>query len=657
MSFDRMEGWVPPEERTYEVAKRHDEIVSFARLFATAAAPLSDTGKGKVVLLCKALETVIKGPLPPRAQAIGDCFAAGTIVLGEQIKPIEQVAVGDMVWTAEGKQARVISTREIVTDKRAVTVKALGSMPIVCTEDHRFLVYRMGKVCGKRVTQKYYQRAMAGTAGVSPKVVERYNAREAVWVRASELQTTDYLLTPANIKQLPTPQDPFGFSKVEDGLFTLGYFLGDGHASGGTVEIVVASGEIQSRICKVFESLGYRYVVELNHKGSTANRIRVNSRELVSWFRETFYTNDKSKNFPGWAVGCSKVIEGLLESDGCDLKSEGFCIDTTSHSIAYGVFQSLACLGFVPSMGENKRTNTYANPKKLYRVIWKAEREREVVWTDGEYICRPVKSVSIGEPGMTVYDIGVEDDHHSFIANGVGVHNCVSWGFGHCVDVLSAVEIVLRGEAEQYLAECATEWIYGTSRVIQGGGRLRNSDGSLGSWAQAAVKENGTLIRKDYGSGVDLRKYSGDRAKDWGFRGLPHEMEKIADEHPVETTALVTSYEEARDSIANGYPVAVCSGVGFTMERDSEGFCRRKGSWAHCMAFTAVDDAHRRPGLLCQNSWGDYVGGPTRHGQPVGSFWVDADVADAMLRQNDSYALSGFKGYPKQVDKLDHRPW
>jgi hypothetical protein len=237
------------------------------------------------------------------------------------------------------------------------------------------------------------------------------------------------------------------------------------------------------------------------------------------------------------------------------------------------------------------------------------------------------------------------------------IGDCVSWGFGHCVDVLSAVEIVLRGEAERYLADCATEWIYGTSRVIQGQGRLRNSDGSVGSWAQAAVKENGTLIRKDYGNGVNLSKYSGERAKDWGFKGLPFDLEKIADEHPVETTALVTSYEEARDSIANGYPIAVCSNVGFTMERDSEGFCRRKGSWAHCMAFTGVDDSSNRPGLLCQNSWGDYLRGGSRHDQPVGSFWVDADVADAMLRQSDSYALSGFKGYPGQVDKLDHRPW
>lgn len=237
------------------------------------------------------------------------------------------------------------------------------------------------------------------------------------------------------------------------------------------------------------------------------------------------------------------------------------------------------------------------------------------------------------------------------------IGECVSFAFARSVDIVSAVEIALKGEAEKYLADCATEWIYGASRVIQGGGRLRNSDGSLGSWAQAAVKENGTLIRKDYGNGVDLTRHSGERAKDWGFRGLPFEMEVVADQHPIQDTALVKSYEEARDSIANGYPVAVCSGVGFTMQRDSEGFCKRKGSWAHSMAFIGVDDSHNRPGLLCQNSWGDYVQGGKRHDQPDGSFWVDADTADAMLKQADSYALSNFKGYPKQVDKLDHNPW
>jgi hypothetical protein len=71
------------------------------------------------------------------------------------------------------------------------------------------------------------------------------------------------------------------------------------------------------------------------------------------------------------------------------------------------------------------------------------------------------------------------------------------------------------------------------------------------------------------------------------------------------------------------------------------------------MLFCGVDDESRRPGLLCWNSWGDdWISGPTRHGQPAGSFWVDADVADAMLRQEDSYAISGYEGFKSQ--ELDY---
>ena len=31
---------------------------------------------------------------------------------------------------------------------------------------------------------------------------------------------------------------------------------------------------------------------------------------------------------------------------------------------------------------------------------------------------------------------------------------------------------------------------------------------------------------------------------------------------------------------------------------------------------------------------------------PPWAFWVDADVADRMLRQGDSWALSAFEGFP-----------
>ena len=228
------------------------------------------------------------------------------------------------------------------------------------------------------------------------------------------------------------------------------------------------------------------------------------------------------------------------------------------------------------------------------------------------------------------------------------IGDCVSHGYGKAIENLMAVEILRKGENESFPALCATEWLYGTGRVLVGKGRIGNQDGSLGTWQQKAVREHGTLLRKKYGQ-HDLTTYSGKRAKDWGYKGLPLDLETIADEHPVKSTAIVTSYEEARDAIANGYPVAVCSSQGFEMKRDGEGFARPKGKWPHCMYFCAVDDEYKRPGLLCVNSWGEnWIDGPKRHDQPNGSFWVDANICTKMLRGQDSFALSNFEGYPSQ---------
>jgi hypothetical protein len=67
------------------------------------------------------------------------------------------------------------------------------------------------------------------------------------------------------------------------------------------------------------------------------------------------------------------------------------------------------------------------------------------------------------------------------------------------------------------------------------------------------------------------------------------------------------------------------------------------------MLFCAVDDEYKRPGLLTVNSWDKtWVTGPRRHDQPEGSFWTDADDVDIMLREGDSFAISGYLGYPAQ---------
>jgi hypothetical protein len=234
------------------------------------------------------------------------------------------------------------------------------------------------------------------------------------------------------------------------------------------------------------------------------------------------------------------------------------------------------------------------------------------------------------------------------------IGDCVSHGAAQAVRTLMCVEIAIKGENEKWITDVATEPIYAGSRVEIGGGQLGTRDGSIGAWGAQWIKEWGILLRQLYNP-YDLTTYSGAKARQWGRpeNGCPDILEPIAREHPVRTVSLVQSYEDARDLIANGYPITVASMVGFNDTRDSEGFLRASGTWAHQMFFSAVDDAHRRPGLLCENSWGpNWVTGPTRHSQPPGSFWVDVETVNRMFAQGDSWVVSNFEGYPAQ--KLDY---
>jgi len=234
--------------------------------------------------------------------------------------------------------------------------------------------------------------------------------------------------------------------------------------------------------------------------------------------------------------------------------------------------------------------------------------------------------------------------------------DCVSFGAGYATTVLSALQIAL-GKLEVFEGEVATEPIYGGSRIQVGGGALGYGQGSVGLWAAKWLNRYAVIIRKNYTDfGIDLSKYDVDKATKWGNpnNGCPDALVKANSNHLVKTISQVNSYEEARDAIYNGYPITVASNVGFSsMTRDSEGFMRASGSWAHQMYFCGVKDDNR-PGLLCCNSWGtDWSHGPRPMDIPEGSFFVDADTVNMMFAQGDSWVFSNFDGFEVQELTLD----
>jgi hypothetical protein len=225
--------------------------------------------------------------------------------------------------------------------------------------------------------------------------------------------------------------------------------------------------------------------------------------------------------------------------------------------------------------------------------------------------------------------------------------SCTAFGIAGGVDALKVTEIA-NGDRESFVAETATEPIYYGARVVIGKNGIRGG-GAVVAYGVKYVNQYGVLARKKYGS-IDLTEYSADRCVRWGNNsGFPKTLEAISKENVVLAYSRVKSYEEYRDSIANGNPVVVGSSYGFSSETDDEGFCKNSTSWNHCMFGLAVDDFSKRKGGLICNSWGrKWLKIRKRKlNQVDGSFWVDAEIIDKMCRNGDAWSLSSFQGYKK----------
>ncbi len=224
--------------------------------------------------------------------------------------------------------------------------------------------------------------------------------------------------------------------------------------------------------------------------------------------------------------------------------------------------------------------------------------------------------------------------------------DCVSHSTRSAVDVTRCHEIIDGGQTESFEARGATEAIYGS--------RGHGGQGMSCSVAARFVHQNGgILLRKDYGF-VDLSRYNSRTGTNWGRSGVPKKVKDEGKKHQVKTISLVKTVDEARDAIANGYALSVCSNYGYSSTRNEHGIAQRRGSWNHAMAWVAMDDSREiydETLFLIQNSWGVFNGGPKLHGQPDGSFWIREKDAAGMLNQNGAWAFSDVKGFPpRKVD-------
>lgn len=262
----------------------------------------------------------------------------------------------------------------------------------------------------------------------------------------------------------------------------------------------------------------------------------------------------------------------------------------------------------------------------------------------------------------------------NWVRGNQGIGDCVSWGWElACTMFLFGLRKL--GQADCPLVTGATEPIYGGSRVEARGGRLGGySDGSYGAAAARWLAMAGFLLRLNYSKETgsaddDLTKYDKSKAKAWGnfgnggkddSRDNEGALDQIASRFPVTTTAIKT-LTEGIAALMNGYPIPVCSSVGFgRMRRDSQGVVRRSGRWMHCMLIAGLRWVKGKPQFRLFQSWGKSCSGPdpgVDH-EPISwcSWWITAEDFQAILRAGDSFAVTGQEGFvPRKLDWTEVR--
>lgn len=336
------------------------------------------------------------------------CFTAGNLVLTEQgYRPIENIEIGDMVMTHKGRLRRVLHKGEKL--KQVGIVKGVGILePLTCTKDHRFLSV------DRKVTYKDGRQEIL----TEPEWIPAENLAGKQWCSLINYDETS--------KAIP------GRFNDADAMYLAGLYLGDGHIRNNddSRKKVIILSLNEAKYLKFKDRFGDGFCPQQER---TSIRPHICDTAFAEWLLANFGHLSHTKTVPAWVLGHpyrKEFLQGYLDTDG-SLTHNGVSLSTTSRAMAYGVAALLNAEDYVSTVGFCAMPETTVIEGRIVnqRSFWQVRgfhrsmsRKSRVGYN---YILRKVTSYTQSGEDI-VYDIEVEDDH-SFIVQGVIVHNCQSF--------------------------------------------------------------------------------------------------------------------------------------------------------------------------------------------------------------------------------------
>ena len=653
------------------------------------------------------------------AQGTGDCLlSSAEIAMADgSRKSICDVKVGEYVVSAAGRNRRV--TRTIEKPYRGDLVEITGHKqfrPLIATPDHLVLSFRGDEATP---SWRRIGEIIAGDRLYTPSPVDESDASCRIFDMADYCSTGAVMpsnvwgekVRRANggvyVKRLETPREGTVRSKgskvdvnrfvqmSEDVAWLIGLYAAEGSMdyAGGSPRRITLNIGLHRRVNADTAKRLIDSVFGVNSKVSSVPSkphvvyVRLACMPVAAFFSEmcpgNVYNKSISKEIMkapakvrlaclrGWLDGDGSVGDSQAV-DGC---SSSFELAMAMKNIALSCGLNPRC-SIRPPCGHSK-TNYHisfssSDAAKIYCGIHapiRAGREpvfitksnvdqKNLVVDNG--VAPLVTDVSRVHHDGYVYCLEVDQDA-SFISDGYAVHNCVSMAgrdvslYLVCVDALSGTPDEETGRVEdvpQVSETARNNGVFANEGIYLHRGH--NGQGmSCDQGLHWIMTAGGVVIRQKYDQ-ANLEAYNVNFELR-GSSGSPSWLNEIGKKHQVRKATRPQTHEQARDYLAIGCPLWICSDLGFSDVRDANGYSRRSGSWAHSWHIVGYDDrpwtreTYGFPLALFGHRWGRWNSGPRRiHGTdidiPEGYAWIDA----RLLNQCWMAAVNSVNGWPKR---------
>ncbi len=627
------------------------------------------------VMLYETVRQLLNGKDTPNyAQETGDCYLLGTKVLmadGSE-KNIEDFKVGEYVLNHKNERAKVTDTIKKDFTGNLVTIKLKGwHRKLTATETHiglhlPYKGYRFkyegfaDRKFGEYEVGDYLHLSFGledGNAAIVLDIKDYVEGCEFddkfVWINNSK-KINRYIAVNSDFARF------------------IGLYLAEGGCHGGNINFsfhaneTILHNEIENYFDKIFglTSRGYLYTKE------TSYVVNASSVVLCAFLKKLIPGNLYNKNVPDFFYRCSStiklsVLRGWLDGDGYISKKYNRLIGVSSSNQLISDIGRLAL-----SCRINPRTlirkksahqrvaagqvDFYSSDCETVYDDWQAKKQiRKTRLEKTPYgFARKISSINYEYvENHPVYCITTENEF-TIIVNGISQKNCVSFGAKNAIEYVQAYDIAQNGNLAEWKL-VFPPYLYGTGRVLVGRGQLGRQAGSLGSWQAEAVEKFGVIASDTEG----CPKYSGKLADQWGYQGVPDKFVTLGKTHLVQNTALVTTWDELKLALSNGYPVTTASNVGYSLKPGRDGFHVQNDRWPHQMMFGGYDDGGDgiEPHALLLNSWSDIMGSivdfRTKEKWPVGTLRIRKADALKHLAARESFAYPSLQGFvPRPLD-------